>query len=160
MLLETLATALQASDFAHTLRTSIWLYPLVNIGHVIGIALLFGAIAPLDLRLIGCWKSVPLDHLTRTLIPVAMAGLALAALTGSLLFATRPLDYIHEPLFGTKMALILAAVLNALVLRGSRQWKLVQVTNDGPRLAWRIAAIVSIALWLSVITIGRLIGYR
>jgi hypothetical protein len=161
MLLETLASALQASALSHAMRSSMWLYPLVNTGHVVGIALLFGAIAPLDLRLMGCWKSVPLDHLTRTLIPVAIVGLVLAVSTGSLLFLTRPRDYIDEPLFGIKMALLCAAVLNALMLRRSPRWKLVRVaTSDNPRLAWRISAIASIVLWLSVITIGRLIGYR
>ena len=72
MLLETLAAGLQASELSQTLRSSIWLYPLVNTGHVVGIALLFGAIVPLDLRLLGCWASVPLDHLARILIPVAI----------------------------------------------------------------------------------------
>lgn len=161
MMLETLAAGLQATELSHTLRSSIWLYPLVNTGHVIGIALLFGAIAPLDLRLIGCWKGVPLDHLSRTLIPVAIVGLVLAVSTGSLLFATRPLDYVVEPLFGIKMTLLCAAVLNALLLRLSPQWRWVRVaTGAPPRLAWRIAGIVSIVLWLGVITAGRLIGYR
>ena len=128
---------------------------------MVGIALLFGAIVPLDLRLMGCWKSVPLDHLARTLIPVAIAGLLLALATGPLLFVTRPLDYVVEPLFGLKMALLGAAVLNALLLRRSPQWRWVRVeAGAAPRLAWRIAGIVSIVLWLGVITAGRLIGYR
>ncbi|MBT9595337.1 MAG: hypothetical protein IV094_05110 [Vitreoscilla sp.] len=161
MLLETWASALQASGPSQALRASMWLYPLVNTGHVAGIALLFGAIAPLDLRLIGCWKSVPLAPLARVLVPVSIAGFVLAASTGSLLFLARPLDYIHEPLFGTKMALLCAAVLNALILRRSPQWKLVRADAGGiPRPAWRISALASIVLWLGVITLGRLIGYR
>jgi hypothetical protein len=160
-MLETLATQLQASELSHTLRSSLWLYPLVNTGHVIGIALLFGAIAPLDLRLMGWCRSVPLDHLARTAIPVAVAGLLLAVSTGSLLFATRPLDYVAEPLFGLKMALLCAALLNALALRLSRQWGWMHVEAGAPaRGAWRMAGIVSIVLWLGVITVGRLIGYR
>jgi hypothetical protein len=128
---------------------------------VVGIALLFGAITPLDLRLVGCWKGTPLDHLARTLIPVAIVGLALAVSTGSLLFATRPLDYVIEPLFGIKMALLCAAVLNALLLRRLPQWRLAGVAAGAPpRRAWRVAGILSIVLWLGVITAGRLIGYR
>jgi hypothetical protein len=161
MLLETLAAGLQATELSHLLRSSIWLYPLVNTGHVVGIALLFGAITPLDLRLVGCWKGTPLDHLARTLIPVAIVGLALAVSTGSLLFATRPLDYVIEPLFGIKMALLCAAVLNALLLRRLPQWRLAGVAAGAPpRRAWRVAGILSIVLWLGVITAGRLIGYR
>ena len=158
--LDTLAAALHASDVSHTLRASFWLYPLVNTGHVVGIALLFGAIAPFDLRLMGCWKSVPLDHLARILIPAAIAGIVLAVSTGALLFATRPLDYIHEPLFGIKLTLIGAALLNALLLRRSPQWGLLPVAGGVPRPGWRLAAVVSIVLWLGAITAGRLIGYR
>jgi len=161
MPLETLAAGLQATELSQLLRSSVWLYPLVNTGHVVGIALLFGAIAPLDLRLIGCWKGTPLDQLARTLIPVAIVGLVLAVSTGLLLFATRPLDYVVEPLFGIKMALLSAAVLNAVLLRRSPQWRLVSVAAGAPlRPAWRAAGILSIVLWLGVITAGRLIGYR
>lgn len=159
--LESWATALHASGLSQSLRASIWLYPLVNTAHLVGMALLFGAIAPLDLRLMGCWKSVPLHHLARAAVPVAMAGLWLAAGTGLLLFATRPLDYLHEPLFGLKMALLAAAILNALLLRRSPQWQLLGVADGAPwRPAWAVAGVVSVVLWLGVITAGRLIGYR
>jgi hypothetical protein len=160
-MLQSLAAWLHASELSTTLRASIWLYPLVNTGHVFGIALLFGAIVPLDLRLLGFWRNVPLDHLARTAVPVAIAGLLLAVTTGSLLFATRPLDYIGAPLFGIKMTLLGAAVLNALALRLSPLWALIRVAPDAPlRPAWRIAAVASIVLWMGVITAGRLIGYR
>ncbi|MFN0301898.1 MAG: hypothetical protein ACKVQU_16280, partial [Burkholderiales bacterium] len=116
-MLDAIAGALEATTLSQALRSSIWLYPLVSTGHVIGIALLLGGIAPLDLRLIGCWRSVAIAPLVRILVPMAISGLVLAVLTGSLLFATRPLDYVNEPLFGIKMALLVMAVLNALALR-------------------------------------------
>ena len=160
-MLEAIASALEATALSQTLRASIWLYPLVNTCHVVGIALLFGGIAPLDLRLIGCWRSVPLALLARILVPTAMAGLALAMLSGSLLFVTRPADYINEPLFGIKMACLAAAVTNALALRRSSRWGLIEVTGEDlvPN-AWRIAAGLSLLLWLGVITAGRLVAYR
>ena len=74
MPLESLAAALQASGLSETLRASVWLYPLVNTGQVVGIALLFGAIVPLDLRLLGAFRSTPLAPLVSTLVPVAIAG--------------------------------------------------------------------------------------
>jgi len=160
-MLEAFASMLHATALSRELRASIWLYPLINTGHVVGIAMLFGAIAPLDLRLLGCWKRVPLEHLAGTLVPVAVTGLVLAVSTGALLFSTKPLDYVVEPLFGIKMALLGAAVLNALLLRRSPQWKLVGVAGGAAlRPGWRVAAVVSIVLWLAVITAGRLIGYR
>ncbi len=154
-----MAGALEATALSQTLRSSLWLYPLVNTGHIIGIALLFGGIAPLDLRLLGYWRAVSIRSLAGILIPMSMAGFVLAVLTGSLLFATRPLDYIKEPLFGIKMACLIAAVLNALVLR--RSWGGADVSDaEGARPGWRIAAVLSLALWAGIIAAGRLIGYR
>jgi hypothetical protein len=161
MPLDALATALQDSALSQALRASEWVYPLVNTGHVVGIALLFGGIAPLDLRLLGCWQRVPLEPLARILLPMAVSGLLLAAGTGALLFVTRPLDYVVMPLFGLKLSLIAAAVANALLLRRSPAWHLLRVDDPGaPRRSWRIAAGLSLLLWLGVITAGRLIGYR
>jgi hypothetical protein len=160
-MLEAAAGALEATALSQSLRASIWLYPLVNTGHVVGIALLFGGITPLDLRLIGCWRAVPLAPLARILVPMAIAGLVVAVVTGVLLFATRPLDYVSEPLFGIKMACLTLAVLNALALRRSSRWGLIHVTyGDTAPAAWKIVAAVSIVLWLAVITAGRLIAYR
>lgn len=158
---EAAAAAIDASALAQTLRASIWLYPLVNTGHVVGIALLFGAIVPLDLRLLGRRRILPLDQLAGTLIPVALIGLLLAASTGLLLFVTRPLDYIGEPLFAIKLLLIGCAVINAGLLHRSARWRLTSAATAEPlRLSWRLAGLLSIVLWLAVITAGRLIGYR
>lgn len=161
MPLESLPAALQASGLSETLRASVWLYPLVNTGHVVGIALLFGAIVPLDLRLLGGFRAVPLAPLATTLVPVSIAGLLLALLTGTLLFATRPLDYVSEPLFGLKLALLAAAALNALWLRLDPHWgHLGAALGVAPRGRWRLHGALSVLLWLGVITAGRLIGYR
>lgn len=162
-MLEAYAQAVQASALSQTLRASIWLYPLVNTGHLLGIGLLFGAIVPLDLRLTGCWRSVPLAPLVRVLVPVAIAGLVLAIATGVLLFATRPVDYVAEPLFIAKFVLLAAAVGNALLLRRLPQWRWIEVDHADRQpipVRWKLAAALSIGLWLGVITIGRLIGYR
>lgn len=160
-MLEPLAAALQASGLSEALRASVWLYPLVNTGHVVGIALLFGAIVPLDLRLVGAFRAVPLKPLATTLVPMAMAGLLLALSTGALLFVTRPLDYVVEPLFGIKLALLAAAVLNALWLRLDPHWRhLGAAPGAPPHRRWRLHGTLSVLLWLGVITAGRLIGYR
>lgn len=159
--LQTLAAQIHASELSHALRASLWLYPLVNTGHIVGIALLFGAITPLDLRLMGAWKGVSPDQLARVLIPTAIAGLVLALCTGALLFATRPLDYVGEPLFAFKFGLMAAAIANALLLRDRAALRLSALrTGEPQRTAWRVAGALSITLWLGVIAVGRLIGFR
>ena len=73
------------------LRESYLVYPLVNTLHIVGIALLFGAIVPLDLRLAG-WRrdAAAVDGLSRLLLPVAIFGFLLAAGAGLLLSPPMP----------------------------------------------------------------------
>ncbi|HSK38934.1 MAG TPA: hypothetical protein VK943_04125, partial [Arenibaculum sp.] len=111
-----LLAVVEASGFAVALRSSVWLYPLVNTAHIIGIALLFGAIVPLDLRLLGAWKAVPVGTLARVLRPVAATGLAVAAAAGALLFITRASEYVASGFFQVKLLLIALAAANALAL--------------------------------------------
>ena len=153
MLNEFLA-AIEASPLAAGLRGSVWLYPLVNAAHIVGIALLFGAIVPLDLRLMGLFKAIDPTMLSRLLVAVAATGLALAVAAGSLLFLTDAGDYFASNLFRFKMTVLLLALANVvLVSRLSRR--------PGARAAacLRVAAAASIGLWLTVIVLGRLVGY-
>ncbi len=160
MLFEALA-ALQNLEPVAALRASRWAYPLVNTAHIVGLALLFGAILPLDLRLLGAWRDVPLHQLSRALLPVAMAGLALAAASGLMMFAVSATKYAATPVFLLKLALIAAAVANALLLRLSRHWTLARVPelDHPPAARLKLAAGLSLALWLAVILCGRFIAY-
>jgi hypothetical protein len=137
------------------LRESTLAYPLVNALHIVGVALLFGAIVPLDLRLVG-WRreAAAVDGLSRLLLPVAVFGFLLAASAGLLLFATDARAYAASPLFLAKILLIALALANVLWLR----------RTDWRHAAWSsrtvaAAGIASILLWLSVIVLGRLVGY-
>jgi hypothetical protein len=137
------------------LRGSVLAYPLVNALHLVGVALLFGAIVPLDLRLAG-WRrdTIPVDRLARVLLPVAVAGLLIAACAGLLLFATDARAYAASPLFRAKILLIGVALLNALGLRAI-DWR------GAVASAWpmRVAGAASLLLWLGVLVLGRLVGY-
>jgi hypothetical protein len=159
-MLTAFAAALQDTAIATALRQSFWVYPLVNAGHIVGLALLFGAIVPLDLRLLGVWRRVPLAAMGRILLPVAIGGLALALPTGFLLFATRASEYAATPLFWIKLSLIACAIANALLLRLSLAWTAhAQSELIGSTARLRAAGALSIGLWLAVIVAGRMIGY-
>lgn len=153
-LTELLATLEQVPAIV-ALRASVLTYPLINALHLVGVALLFGAIVPLDLRLAG-WRRnvVSLDRLASVLLPVALGGLVLAVCAGSLLFATDARAYAASPLFQVKMALLALAVLNALALRRI-DWRGVNSPT------WQVApaGMASLLLWLGVIVLGRLVGY-
>jgi hypothetical protein len=137
--------ALESTALSQMLRMSRWSYPLVNIGHLIGIALLFGAIVPLDLRTMGLWKRISLAASSAVLVPVAAAGLAIATVTGLVLFSVRATEYAAMPLFWAKIGLVALGTLNAALVAG--------------RGASAGAALVSIVVWLGALSAGRLLGY-
>jgi hypothetical protein len=149
---------LERLPLAVVLKNSVWIYPFVNTAHVVGIALLFGAIVPYDLRLLGLWPSVDAAALGRVLLPVAMTGFIVTVGAGGLLFITRAGDYLASPFFLAKMAMLALAVSSAgaALLLGPRMAPTRQGSTD-PRL--RLLAGLSILVWLAVITLGRLIGY-
>ena len=153
--MDALLAGIAASELATALRLSRWLYAAVNTSHVLGIALLVGAIVPLDLRLIGLWRGVAHDGLARVLVPVAATGLALAVLTGTLLFAVRATEYAAVPAFQLKLALIGIGAGAALLLHSLHGFRLEGVGSR--RLAG--AGALSLACWVSALVAGRMIAF-
>lgn len=153
-MLQAVLTSLEQWPLASSLRGSTWSYPLVNAAHILGIALLFGSIVPLDLRLAGLWPSLALEPLRRVLVPVAVFGLLLAASSGFLLFAAKATKYAASFWFLAKIALVALALANALLLRMAPAWR-----QRGAGVWPRAAGLASIALWAAAIVMGRLVGY-
>jgi hypothetical protein len=160
-LLESWTTALEATALARALRSSIWAYPLVNAGHLLGVALLIGSILPFDLRLLGMWPWAPLVPLWRVLTRTAGVGLALALACGSMLFITRATAYAASGLFMAKMGIVVVGAVNAVALHGlarqARQIALWEVNGLPGYVRW--SAGVSLAAWPSALILGRLVGY-
>jgi hypothetical protein len=142
--LNTLAAALESTALAQFLKASQWVYPFVNAGHILGIALLVGAIVPLDLALAGWLRNVDAARTQALLRPFAIVGLVLAAICGGLLFITQAQDYTRNPVFQIKMVLFALALANAAA-----------------HLAFpnRVLALVSLALWPGILVLGRMVGY-
>lgn len=159
MLVEEL-TALQNLAPVAALRAGRWSYAAVNAAHITGIALLFGAIVPLDLRLMGWRRTVPIEVLTRLLLPVAIGGLTLAIAAGLVLFSVRAVEYAAMTLFQIKLALVICGIANAILLHRAAQWESGQAAvGVMPPVRLRIAGALSIALWLSVIVCGRMLAF-
>lgn len=163
--MQTLVDLLAGLPLAEWMRVSRWGYAGVNTLHVIGLSLLFGAIVPLDLRLLGLWRGrVPLAGLARALVPVAAGGLALALVTGALLFLSAPADYASAPLFLAKIGLVLLGAGSALVTHraaakgaadGDTADRLAQLSSA--RL--RLAGALSLILWTAALVCGRMLAF-
>ena len=153
--MEEILATLEATPVAQFLRASRWGYAAVNTAHVLGIALLVGAILPLNLRLLGFWRSVPRAALVRVLVPVAAAGLLLAVLAGALLFSVRAEEYAALGVLRLKVALIAFGILGALELHRAYGLELAQASDA--TVAGH--AILSTVCWLGAIVCGRLIAF-
>jgi hypothetical protein len=145
--------ALVGSAPAQWLRFSRWGYAAINTTHVFGIALLVGAILPLDLRLIGLWRSVALEPLARVLVPIAATGLLLAISTGAFLFITRASEYAAIDLFLVKLALIATGALHGLSLHLGSGFQYAS------RARLRAAGVASLSIWLAALVCGRLLAF-
>jgi hypothetical protein len=150
--------ALGGSGVAGLLRSSIYVYPLVNAAHILGFALLVGTIVALDARILGYARTVPLADAARLLLPFTIGGLVLAIVAGVALFIVKPQEYWANPVFLVKLGLIVLAVANAFSFRLRPAWRM---AHDGgivtPGL--RASDVLSLCLWIAVLFAGRLIAF-
>jgi hypothetical protein len=155
-----LFVALEQSAFAAAIRQSVWAYPLANVGHIVALALFAGAVAVMDLRILGAFAATPPAAILRPARAAAMLGLALMALTGFTLFAAEASHVAMNAVFQVKAGLIALGVLNALLVAGPVIATLGDTgANTALPMRARLAAALSVAIWLSVAACGRLIAY-
>jgi hypothetical protein len=153
-------TWIERSALGTTLREDPWLYPGVEIAHILFFVILVGAAAMFDLRLLGLSPTVPVRALADHLLPWARVGLGLAAPTGVLLFIADATSLAVNPAFQVKLVLIVLAILNTVVFhrwtaRSLASWDVARPTPLGAKLA----GIASLVLWTGVVAGGRLIAY-
>jgi hypothetical protein len=156
--------ALEGSGVARAMREWLWLYPSVEIVHIVGIGLLFGSIAVLDLRLLGLSRSLPVRRLAGHVLPWTAGSFLLIVPSGLLMFTAHASDFISSSVFVIKMGLILAAGLNAalfhsMVFRTADVWDSQEMRHLPPPTSARLSAAVSLLLWIAVIACGRLLAY-
>lgn len=149
---------LEALPLAAWLRRSTIAYPLVNAAHILGIGLILGAILPLDLRLMGVFRGAPLPAIGPFLSRAAAVGVALALVTGALLFLVKPAEYLANPAFLAKLGLLVLALANVALIHLGAGWRQA-VTGRGVAPALRLSAAASMLLWLGALVAGRWIGF-
>ena len=156
--------ALEASGLGQAMRQWLWLYPSVEVVHLVGIALLFGSIAVLDLRLLGLSRHIPVRVLARHVLPWTAASFVLIIPSGFLMFTAHASEFIESEVFILKMLLIMAAGLNAalfhaITFRTADVWDTEEMRRLPPPPSARLAGALSLLLWISVIACGRLLAY-
>ncbi len=153
-----LPSALYASPLGVAMRDSWFLYPLVNVVHLIGLILVVGTIGLLDLRLLGLARRVPLVAIYPILTRITAIGIVVQLASGFMLFASDATALIRNDAFVLKMLLFAAALANAGLFR--LLWRShLAAWDEHPPLLGLTQAALSLSLWLSIAVLGRLIAY-
>jgi hypothetical protein len=159
-----LLTWIEQSGLGHLIRESgPWTYPFVNLAHIVGVAMLFGAVVVIDVMLLRGRRTQPWARaaVAAAATPIARTGFVLAAASGLGLVSTNGSEYIGNPIFTIKFPLIGMGLLNAAVVTHSAAWRALlagDIRRDEERLLASMAA-VSLVCWTGAITAGRMIGY-
>ena len=156
--------AMEGSGLGQAMRQWLWLYPSVETIHIVGIGLLFGSIAVLDLRLLGFSRSIPVKKLAAHVLPWTIGSFALIVPSGLLMFTAHATEFIDSEVFILKMLLILAGFVNAgvfhtTVFRSADVWDSEEMRKLPPPPSVRASAAISLLIWMSVIACGRLLAY-
>ncbi|MGE0746009.1 MAG: hypothetical protein AB7K86_12210 [Rhodospirillales bacterium] len=152
------ARLIEASAAGAMMRESFWLYPVMNLTHLLGLVMLVGGIGLLDLRLLGFGRSVPAAALSRYVTPIAVAGLVLMIGSGAMQFAADAGALAGADVFRLKIVIVAAAIANAVLFRllwrrRLRNW------DAAPPAFGRLQAAASVSMWIAAGTLGRLIAY-
>jgi hypothetical protein len=152
--------AIEGLAIAKAMRENLWLYPAVEIVHILGFVILVGSVVMFDLRVLGLSRQVSVRALARHLLPWSLAALTLIVPTGLLMFSAHASDFINNRAFQVKMGLLLAAGINAAIFhtgpyQGVARWD----TNATAPAGARFSVALSIAIWVTIIACGRLLAY-
>lgn len=149
------------SQIGRGILESVWVFPIIEGFHLLGIGLSVGVLCWLDLRLMGLvFRDQPVSKVWKQVVPAAGIGFVLMFITGGLLFWAEAITAYDSVHFWIKLGLILLAGLNAgyfefVTRRGIGEWD-----NDPiPPARVRLAGLASLILWTAVITTGRTMAY-
>ena len=150
---------LEYSNLAVFIRQSPLLFPAIEIVHIVGFIFLVGSAFLFDLRLLGVAGKLSVKDVANYVLPWSRRSLLIVVPTGLLLFISQAKALSTNGAFGLKLILILFALTNAgifhrFTFRSVSNWP----PSETPTAA-KAAAIISLVLWMSVITCGRLIAY-
>ena len=149
--------SLEDSAIGEAIRSSLWLFPVVEAFHLVGLAIIGGAILVVDFRLLGLGlHSHPVSRLARDMQPWVIGSLVLMILSGFPLFLSEAIKCYYSFAFWTKMTSLLLAIVFTFTVR-----RYVAFAPDGrcSPARRRAVAIASLSLWSAVGWGGRWIGF-
>lgn len=144
------------------LHESRYAFLVVLTVHVLTLTVFVGTAIVIDLRLLGAALTrVSVSEVVSRLLPWNMGGLAVMTASGALLFYAAPLVRYENVFFRLKMAALALALVNVWVFHRTQYRRVAAWDLDPlPPRGARLAAVVSLVLWASIITAGRMMAYQ
>src|SRR5262249_693297 len=152
-------TAIQESGFSQWVRgsESIFSYSRILLMHTIGMGIVVGLNACIDLRILGFAPAVRLSGLAK-FFPALWLGFWINELTGTILLAIDIVNKLANADFYIKMAFIALAIVNLRMLR-TQVFQDPLIEKVPPSSKAKLLALTSLIFWLGAITSGRLLAY-
>ena len=160
MSLLSICQAIQDSEIGTSIRESIWVFPIIETIHVLGVANSVGLILMLDLRLTGLgMKSVPAAQLMHRLKGWYLTGFAIMMVSGALLFWSEAAKLYNSFTFRMKLLFLILAGINALMFEifytpKMAEWEGKEIPSGARLVGW-----CSFVFWMAVIGYGRWTAY-
>jgi hypothetical protein len=147
---------IEASALGDTVRQSLWLFPVIQSFHLLGLAVLGGAVLMVDLRMLGFGlRGHPISTVARDARPWFLLALTVTLLTGTALFASEAIKCYYNTSFWVKITTLPFAIILTTLVRDPTAFKAgMNVTT-----ATRAIGLLSILLWFIVAAAGRWIGF-
>jgi hypothetical protein len=135
---------------------SLWGFPAVLFLHAVGLALVVGTNAIVNLRVLGAGKKIPLDTLLQ-LVRVMWIGFGISVVSGLILFLTDADRRLGQGVFYLKLSLIALALMVTYLIRPVLRRE--PASGDASTPAWAKAlALTSLVLWAAAIAAARLMA--
>jgi hypothetical protein len=152
---------LESTAIGVLVRESLYGFPIFAGIHILGLTISVGTLVWFDLRLAGiAMPRYPVSLLYRRLVPWMLVGFCVMFISGALLFTGFATKAYGNVYFRLKLSAMLLAGVNALYYHFVTERQIAH-WNDAarPPLAARLAGVISMLVWASVIMAGRMMSY-
>lgn len=145
----------EATWIGDAIRGSLWLFPVIEAVHLLGLCLLGGAVLIVDLRMLGVGLRQPVAEVARDARPWLVAAVVVMLTTGTALFLSESVKCYYNTAFWVKITTLPVALAFTFLVRN----RVARAAAHEATARTRVVALLSLALWFTVAAAGRWIGF-
>lgn len=147
--------ALEQTWLATVIKESLWYFPAIEAVHLLGLALLGGAILVVDLRMLGVGlRGQPIPDVAAAAQKWLVLAIVVMFVTGVPLFLSEAVKCYYNAAFWVKMVALLIGLIFTFAVRNR-----VAASASASSVVPKLVGVFSIAVWLVVAAAGRWIGF-